>query len=592
MIVKTSTFNMDVHSYTKLCKLFDEYYRCKDMTGDEFIQMKLVCADGVPLSEGEIEKFVLIVIHKNFLSAVKNNIVSHYNLRNHSDVKIIMVLYVVLFASNQADTQKLFEVFQEMKCAYKNKILQYFWDENNLIQTALTGCKFFEDEYILSQIINPLLNNTEHLRKLDEFLYLEKIKKRTPKPTTVPDNLTVLRRGKRPPTAPLNTPVEYNMFQATEIPNTLYMPDNVEKRLMGEFEKNKIRAQKLLAQAKALQKNYCQPKKPVVLEKVPQPQFKAKKAPRKQHQVEIKGNVASVLREASRCVKEQEQEIKHIENIVQGGATLDGYRELERSVREAEHRNKIEYIERKHLEGLLTFEEAILAKRKLIECNKERFKEFMEEREQFLEQMEEWREREQEKMKEQVRKCQEIERNAKESEKRLKEERRNQADLFKDETRKLLQEAYEKQQQELAKKIKLIEEIKTLHQLKSLHPVKEFDPTDCPNLGLLCQMSIAELQEKLAEVKIRMEKQLGQKRLCIQKYKERQRKMIDDVKNFITQTRMSKPKRSLVPIRTNKLARNPELDKLRTQLDYAREQRRNNLQLDNIPCPQRCQINM
>jgi hypothetical protein len=584
MIVTTSMFKMNTKAYNNILKLFQEYYQSANVTGNEFIEEKLSSAESCPLNDDEIEKFVLIVTHKNFLEVIKNNFVAHHNLRNYNDVRLIMVIFLVLFASDQADPQQLFEVFKDIKCAFKRKILQYFWHEDNLIQTALTGCKFFEDEYVLNYIINPILNKIEILKKVDEYLYKEKILKRAPKPPTVPDHMRITQRRKAPPVVPLNTPIEIATFQATEIPKSLYRVDNIDKVLASEFEKNKLRAQKLLAQAKALDKHYCKPKEPVVPETVPPPQFKAKKAPRVKKNVEIKGNIAAVLREANLCIKEQEKEIKDIEAILEGGSTLEKYRELEENVRRFEQQKFIEDVERKHLEGLLTFEEAILAKKRLLECNKERFKEFMEEREEFLKKIEDWRENEQEKMRMLVKKGQEIERNAKESEMKLKEEKKNQVLQLKDERKKLLKEAFEKEQIELAKKVKLIEEIKTLHQLKSLHQGKEFDPTECPNLGLLCQMSIADLQKKLSEVKIKMEQQLEQKRKCIQKYKERQRQMIENVKNFITQTRMSKPKRTSVPIRTAKLAQSPDLDKLRGQLEHARQQRKSNVEVDRKMC--------
>lgn len=570
-----------------LYKLFKEYYFRENISGDEFIEEKLLDSKS-NLSNGEIEKFVLLVTHKKFLEAVKNNFVSSQNLRNYNDVRVIMVIFIILFASDQVDVNDLFQVFKDIKCAFKHKILQYFFNENNLVQTALTGCKFFEDDYITNQIINPLLNKNELLKKVQELLYKEKIQQRMPKPPTVPDHLSVLQRKKVAPTVPLNTPVETKLFQANDVPKSLYKPEKIDKKLMGTFEKNRLKAQKLLAQAKALDKNYCKPKKSVIVEEAPKSIFKAKKAPKTKTTVEIKGNVASVLRDASVCIKQQEKEIKNIEMLLQGGATLDKYTELEEDARQLEQQKSIEEIERKHLEGLLTFEEAILAKRKLVECNKERFKEFMEEREMFLEQLKNWKAGQQEKMKILVKKCQEIERNAKESDKKLKEEKRNQAVQFKEEKKLMLHEAYEKQKEELAKRIKLIEEIKALHELKTLHSVKEFDRSECPKFGLLSEMSIADLQYKLAEMKDKMERELEQKRKCIQKYKQRQRVMIENVKNFLTQTRMSKPKQT-VPNRPAKLARSSDLDKLRGQLEEAREQRKNNEKLEARPCPARFQ---
>ncbi|RZC34711.1 hypothetical protein BDFB_001670 [Asbolus verrucosus] len=481
-----------------------------------------------------------------------------------------MVIFLIIFASEGGNVEDLFSVFKDARCVFKQKLLDYFCEENNLIITALAGCKFFEDEYVVKNIINPVLSKAELFKKVNEYLSGKKANKYVKKPPTIPGHINVLQRKIAVPTVPLNTPTEFQTFQAREIPRSVYIADNIEKKLAGEFEKNKIRAQKLLTQAKALSKNYCKPKETVICEEVAQPLFKAKRAPPIKPNVEIKGNITMVLREANVCIKEQEKEIKNIEAILKGGSTLEKYRELEENSRQMEQQKFVEDIERKHLKGLLTFEEAILAKKKLRECNKERFKQFMQERENFLRKIEQWREAEQEKMRILVKKGQDIECNAKESERKLKEEKKNQVHQFKIEIKKLLRDAFERQKEELAKKVKLIEEIKTLHQLKSLHQVKEFDPNECPNLGLLCQMSTAELQDKLATIKIKMQKELEQKRRCIKMCKERQKRTIEDVKNFVVQARMLKPKTKTMPLQAARLARSPDLDKLRNQVEHVR----------------------
>ncbi|KAJ8981719.1 hypothetical protein NQ317_003784 [Molorchus minor] len=289
--------------------------------------------------------------------------------------------------------------------------------------------------------------------------------------------------------------------------------------------------------------------------------------------VKIKGNLTSTLREASRLIKEQETEIKRIEDIVKGGYSSERIEQLEIEEREEENRRQMEAIERKHLHGLLTYEEAILARKKVLEINKEKMLEFHQVRIDLLEKLEKWREEEQNKIKALVEKSQRIRQNAKESERKLQEDRQNQVRLQQFETKEMLRIAYEEKKEELAKKMDLIQEIRALQQIGSkMRANKEFDPTECPNFGLLCEMSIAELQERLTLTKIRMAEELEEKRRCILKGKEEQQKMVENVKNFISQTRrMSKPKP--LPIRTKNLERSPELVELERRLQEKRSQR-------------------
>lgn len=49
------------------------------------------------------------------------------------------------------------------------------------------------------------------------------------------------------------------------------------------------------------------------------------------------------------------------------------------------------------------------------------------------------------------------------------------------------------QREELEKRMEIIKEIKALSSIKDLH-VDKFDPTETKNLGLLCEMSLAEVR--------------------------------------------------------------------------------------------------
>lgn len=567
--------HLDVQTYNRLVQLIREYYRKDGVTKNEFIAEKVSEQPQIP--EDCIENFVVLITHEKFLKALANEITCYYHLKSYKEERIVTFIFFIIFVSFREYSKELFVLIKNIECVSKRKIMKYFLNESNLITAALCGCKFYEDQYVLNYIINPILNKSGLLKTVEEEFVREEESKRVAKPLTVPDHMMVLQKRNPSLTVPLNTPAEYNVtnFQAGNIPKTLYFSNCVSHKLAGEYEKNKVRAKKLLEQAKNLQANYCKSIKREIEIKPNKPEiFKAKKAPLVNN-VEIKGNIAAVLREAKICIKEQEEEIKNIESIVKGGTTLEKFKELEDNSKILEREQFLQDIEKKHLLGLLTFEEAILAKKKLFECNKERFKEFMNERQELLAQLQAWKEKEQEKIKSLVKKAQEITRGAKNSEQKLKEDKKVCADMVKKETRHLLQKAYEKQQDELLKRMKLIEEIRTLHQFRRLHQTgKEFDPSECPNFGLLCEMSISELQDSLSLMKMKMKEQLEQKRKCIRQHKEERRQMFENVKHFIAQTRMSKPKS--VPIRPTKLERtSPDLDKLRSQLEYVRELRKN-----------------
>lgn len=71
------------------------------------------------------------------------------------------------------------------------------------------------------------------------------------------------------------------------------------------------------------------------------------------------------MREASYLLKSQEEEISKIDQIIKGGCNLQSLLELQNKERSDRQKQELEDIQRKHLQGLLTYEEAILARKNL-----------------------------------------------------------------------------------------------------------------------------------------------------------------------------------------------------------------------------------
>lgn len=119
-------------------------------------------------------------------------------------------------------------------------------------------------------------------------------------------------------------------------------------------------------------------------------------------EVEIKKNIATTLRDASRLLKEQEEEVNRIQNILKGGCCSQQIEVALVEDRKNNERAAWEYIQRRHLEGLITFEEAILAKKKLLEDNKAKFLEVQAEKMYLNQILDEFKEREQKRVKAKV----------------------------------------------------------------------------------------------------------------------------------------------------------------------------------------------
>ncbi|KAF5296873.1 hypothetical protein FQA39_LY12391 [Lamprigera yunnana] len=447
-------------------------------------------------------------------------------------------------------------------------MFDYISQEDNVVDITQAACKVFENEYVLQNILNPILNNSELIERLRRYLRDDAaMKTNRVKPVTIPSGPKCSIPLKRLPVVPDNSEVSIKELNRT----TTAIPkkdEEVERQLNVAHQNNRANAIKLLQFAKenAFRCANIKFKRPAPAVKEELYQFRHHKIPPKKS-VTIKGTTASLMREAAVLIKDRESEIQKIQNLIQGGFDSNTLKNLEEVVKQCKEQEHVQDIERKHLQGLLTYEEAKLAKQNVLQDNKLKMEEFKKEQLVILQQIENWKKREQEKIQVLVEKCQNIEKAAREAEEKLLENKRMQARMVDIESKAILKEAQEERQRELAQKVKLIQELHALEQVRSLQ-VKEFDPTETPNFGLLCEMSIAELHERLAIIKVEIQEKLEKKRCAIIQHKNKQQEMINDMREFVARNKIPKPKPA--PKGACKLEDTPEIIALRGRLERIR----------------------
>lgn len=116
------------------------------------------------------------------------------------------------------------------------------------------------------------------------------------------------------------------------------------------------------------------------------------------------------------------------EDLANGGFNTHLFAEWEEEIREEKVRKRIEDIERKHLEGLLSYEEALLAKQKYEKKKKEQAEEFKKEKETWVKQLDEWKREEQLRLQEAYEKEKGSEKAAREAMEHVKEEKHKTGD--------------------------------------------------------------------------------------------------------------------------------------------------------------------
>lgn len=561
-----------------LTKLLQQYEKLKqDLTPTEFVEIKRAEKS---LTNDTAKEFLVLGRHYAFLEQVAKDFVDFYKVRRYNKVFIMVLIYIIVFRLKEEEYEHWFSVLTKWNDSNLMVLLQYFSDEGNLTQVTMAGCKVFCDSYVITEIIRPLINRIKFMKRLYDDLVLS-LSTKSNRSSVSSKGPTLLYRRRQNPPPPVNTPVETQYFKSREVPyQAYYEKDIIQRKLEKKFEKNRKHAIELYQFAKQ-QAFACSVIKPLVDSKetnTPKPVFFKPKKPPPKRDVDIKTNAATIMREAARLAKKEEQEIQKLESLMQGGRDDYKISALEAEVRKATEDERIKDIERKHLLGQLTYEEAILAKKKQLKENKEKGVQFKEERKKVLADIEKWRQDEQEKIKSYIEMGQSTDKNAKEAHERLLEKRQRSAKLFKDEHRKLLNQAFCQKQEELKQKVKLIQELRALQQVKGLQVyAKEFDPTETQNLGLLCEMSIAELQERLGLLKLEMQQLLEEKHRKVVHMKEKKTKFLEEAKDFIASAKLQS-KISIQPIvspaKPNiKCIESTDIAELRKKLKRAREKR-------------------
>ncbi|NXA45697.1 CFA99 protein, partial [Nothocercus julius] len=213
--------------------------------------------------------------------------------------------------------------------------------------------------------------------------------------------------------------------------------------------------------------------------------------------IPIKLNAAAILREGALYQRKMEQELKRVENLLRGARDPSEFLEWQKQMRGKDMEEQLAEIECKRLQGKLSHEEAVLAHQNVIQENKKKADLMREEKTELMHQYAEKRLQEQKEMRELVEQVVEGHKNAKQAKLKLQKYKQQIVQEVCEENRELLRQALEEEEEKLRKRYELIQQIRAIESLPSLKN-KFVDLTETGGHGLICEMSIVELRERLA----------------------------------------------------------------------------------------------
>ncbi|XP_071893920.1 cilia- and flagella-associated protein 99 isoform X2 [Anas platyrhynchos] len=383
-----------------------------------------------------------------------------------------------------------------------HKFLRFFFNAlylNTWIKDEWS--RFYDSLYVKENWIDPLLRWQPKVQQLIEQL-MDKLSNRTTtvKTSTVTQpkefNLTV----PKPRAIPIPLPIPV-LEKGPPVPPSTYKPPKEKKQLKEVKIKNRQKAEDLLLKANTDQFK-CATTNPKKGENIhndmkSRPAFRAQKIQSKIDNIPIKLNAAAILREGALYQRKMEQELKRIENLLRGAGDPSEFLEWQKQMRGKDLEEQLAEIECRRLQGKLSHEEAVLAHQNVTQENKKKADLMREEKAELMHQYAEKRLQEQKEMRELVEQVVEGHKNAKQAKLKLQKYKQQIVQEVSEENRELLRQALEEEEEKLRKRCELIQQIRAIESLPILKH-KFVDLTETGGHGLICEMSIVELRERLA----------------------------------------------------------------------------------------------
>ncbi|CAK9803558.1 Cilia- and flagella-associated protein 99 [Anthophora plagiata] len=596
---KTNVFQLNI--LTPLIEILDVYLKCKQqLSPDEFCiflfvrkESKERCKldfnpireyiDGLKhlkdtptsLQNVIVDLFMNIVRYMVLLEPISKDYLDKQNCRNYNDLHQIMVLvYILSYRVFSLFFEESIDCFVHFKVKKILSLVAYLLDSATADFFHKKACLVFEEDFVEQKLVLPFLEATQYLEKLQENLkaYMKKMKKPKKKLTT-PMFMNVLNRITVQRKVPPNTPEDLSAMKfAREVPRTNYLKPLTETKLDSLRVANKLNAMNLLIDANRYAPSCFHPRKdsrkPIEHDK-PKPNFVRKPLPTFKP-VEVKQTAASTLRECAHVISNEEKEIKKLKALTEGGFDPSSIEKLKEEKQRQQKEEELLNIQEKHLLALLTREGAFIAKQTLLNDVKAHGENVRKEKQELYEKLEKWRQNHNKEMLEIVEKCREVEQSSREAFNAMLDEKKQKAAEVTEESRQLKALLIKQREEETQRKIKMIQEIKMIQSLRAL-PFKDFDPTESSGLGLLCEMSLAEVKERLFWTKMKLEEETRNRKCTIHRERERQKNLIRDTRKALDEYKANK--RVILPSKLQQELQpvtSPEIDALRKKLEERR----------------------
>ncbi|XP_061186311.1 cilia- and flagella-associated protein 99-like isoform X2 [Saccostrea echinata] len=507
-----------------------------------------------------------------------------------------VVCYLALFRLDELGMAhfRKFVASQDINRMYR--FLNFFLDEKNLLSWIRDGWeKYYEHVFVESNMISSIQRWMPELQEMigqmkDKIANrLKPKRKNLPTTETKPFNIT----QPRPRSIPIPEPIP-KLAKHKPAPKTLYSEPREFDKIKKSKESNRRIAEERLMEASRIQFACANPEKSqktkeilnnIISEEEAKLEFEKHRANRPpsflSREVPIKMTTATILREGNLYRKKEAEEIRKWENLEAGAKDASDFLKWQSEMRQKDLEEELAEIERRRLQGKLSHEEAILARQDLILENKQKVRNMKEETKKMMQEYLQKKFSEEKEVRQLVEDTMQGHKNAKEATKKLQEYKRKIVQEVNEESKELMKQALEEAEEEMRRRMELIHQIRAMEAVPIIRQ-KFVDLTATSGHGLLSEMSIAELRERVALLKTAEKETEEQRRDEILTAKQEKDQMLLETLETISKHRLEQTKSAAVRFECKKKGlipkkpeiKDPKLQELEKKLEERKAQRK------------------
>ncbi|XP_015768449.1 PREDICTED: cilia- and flagella-associated protein 99-like [Acropora digitifera] len=432
----------------------------------------------------------------------------------------VVIVYLALYRLDELGVAHFRKFILSHDTKKMHRFLTFFLNEDN-ISTWMKNewCKHYEHSYVQTKLVSPVLRFVPDPKPFN-------LTKPRPRSVPMPEKIPTLKKLRPVPHTTYRTPAEEDVIAKIRI-------------------ENRRRAEEELIRSSARQPACASAEK-------------SEKAKRRMKQIiaeedsKLQFNKSKVQELPPTMVKEELSEYE------KGGRDASEFLKWQETTRKKDLEKELAEIERRRLEGKLSYEEAILARQTMIKENQLRVTEIKEETKDMMQKHLERKSKEGEEMRKLVEQTMMEHENTKEARRKLQEYKQKLVQEVSKESQELMRKALEEAEEEMRQRVALIAKIRAIESVPVIR-FKHVDLTESSGAGLLNEMSVVELRERLALLKIAEKEEEEEKRDSILKSKVEKDQMLMDTLETIAKHRAQKGREAAILLHDQRKKKKPEV---------------------------------